>query len=80
MVEDFGLLSFQPLAIEDVASVRHLAALVDKSNGYVFAGLAQQGARAPRVRFGWVVPRLLRLLKVVGWKPYARTLCRPGRP
>ena len=46
MIEDFGLLSFHPLAIEDRDSVRHLAALIDKSNGYVFAGLAKPG--------GWV--------------------------
>ena len=46
VIEDFGLLSFHPLAIEDRDSVRHLAALIDKSNGYVFAGLAKPG--------GWV--------------------------
>ena len=71
MVEDFGLLSFQPLAIEDVASVRHLAALIDKSNGYVFAGLAQQGAWCVAWRaceLGLVlVLRLLRCSKLYGF-------------
>lgn len=46
VIEDFGLLSFQPLAIEDRDSVRHLAAQIDKANGYVFSGLAKPG--------GWV--------------------------
>ncbi len=43
MIEDFGLLSFHPLAIEDRDSVRALVALIDKANGYVFAGLTRQG-------------------------------------
>lgn len=43
MIEDFGLLSFHPLAIEDRNSVRALVALIDKANGYVFGGLARQG-------------------------------------
>ena len=47
VVEDFGLLSFHPLAIEDKESVAALVALVDKANGYVFAGLARKGAPAP---------------------------------
>lgn len=40
VVEDFGLLHFTPLAIEDKASVQHVLALIDKANGHVFAGLA----------------------------------------
>lgn len=40
VVEDFGLLRFTPLAIEDKASVQHVLSLIDKANGYVFAGLA----------------------------------------
>ena len=43
VIEDFGLLSFQPLAIEDRDAMRHLVAAIDKSNGFVFAGLAQPG-------------------------------------
>lgn len=43
VIEDFGLLAFHPLAIEDRQSVAALAALIDKSNGYVFAGLARPG-------------------------------------
>lgn len=40
VVEDFGLLHFTPLAIEDKASVQHVLSLIDKANGHVFAGLA----------------------------------------
>eukprot|EP00242_Pyramimonas_sp_CCMP2087_P013125 CAMPEP_0198213160 /NCGR_PEP_ID=MMETSP1445-20131203/28707_1 /TAXON_ID=36898 /ORGANISM="Pyramimonas sp., Strain CCMP2087" /LENGTH=253 /DNA_ID=CAMNT_0043887771 /DNA_START=434 /DNA_END=1195 /DNA_ORIENTATION=+ len=39
LVEDFSLVSFTPLNIEDKESVQALVALVDKSNGYVFSGL-----------------------------------------
>lgn len=40
VVEDFGLLHFTPLAIEDKESVQHVLSLIDKANGHVFAGLA----------------------------------------
>lgn len=40
VVEDYGLLSFTPLAIEDKESVQHVLSLIDKANGHVFAGLA----------------------------------------
>ena len=40
VVEDFGLLHFTPLAIEEKESVQHVLSLIDKANGHVFAGLA----------------------------------------
>ena len=39
VVQDFGLVSFEPLAIDDPESVIRLARLIDKANGYVFGGL-----------------------------------------
>ncbi|KAL7518351.1 hypothetical protein ACHAWX_003193 [Stephanocyclus meneghinianus] len=36
LVEDFGLLSFLPLAIQDAESVGRVLARIDKCNGYVF--------------------------------------------
>ncbi|KAL4423370.1 hypothetical protein ABPG77_004301 [Micractinium sp. CCAP 211/92] len=51
VIEDFGLLSFHPLAIEDRDSVRALVALIDKANGYVFAGLTRQGQPAPELQY-----------------------------
>ena len=40
IIEDFGLVAFQPLAIEEIDSVERVLALADKATGYVFAGLA----------------------------------------
>lgn len=36
LVEDFGLLSFLPLSIQDAESVGRVVARIDKCNGYVF--------------------------------------------
>jgi hypothetical protein len=36
VIEDFGLLSFLPLSIQDAESVGRVVARVDKCNGYVF--------------------------------------------
>lgn len=36
VIEDFGLLSYQVLAIEDKTSMINLLSLIDKSNGYCF--------------------------------------------
>ena len=44
VVEEYGLVAFAPLAIEDKESVAHIVALTDKANGYVFAGLARSAA------------------------------------
>ena len=51
VVEDFGLLQFAPLAIEDKESVAALVALVDKANGFVWAGLAAEGAPPPELQY-----------------------------
>ncbi|BBN11693.1 GPN-loop GTPase [Marchantia polymorpha subsp. ruderalis] len=39
VVEDFGLVNFTTLNIQDKESVMDLVKLVDKSNGYVFSGI-----------------------------------------
>jgi hypothetical protein len=36
MIEDYSLVSFQPLAISDKYSVHSLLKLIDKANGYIF--------------------------------------------
>ncbi|RUS28767.1 hypothetical protein BC938DRAFT_481466 [Jimgerdemannia flammicorona] len=41
LVEDFGLVGFYTLCIEDKASVTNLLKVIDKANGYVFGGLTQ---------------------------------------
>jgi len=47
VIEDFGLVSLQPLAIEDKDSVEKVLALVDKATGFVFAGLAGRNPYPP---------------------------------
>ena len=41
VVQDFSLLAFLPLAIEDKDSVQALVAALDKATGYVFKGLQE---------------------------------------
>jgi hypothetical protein len=45
VIEDYGLVSYTPLAIEDKHSMQGLVALVDKATGYVYTGAA--GRRSP---------------------------------
>ena len=52
VIEDFGLVSFQPLAIEDKESVERVLALADKATGYVFAGLAGRNPYPPEFVYG----------------------------
>lgn len=47
VVEEYGLVAFSPLAIEDKESVAHIVALTDKANGFVFAGLARAPGQGP---------------------------------
>jgi predicted sugar kinase len=51
LVDDFGLLSFLPLSIQDAESVGRVVARIDKCNGYVFVKndlQQQQGTAAER--------------------------------
>lgn len=45
MVEDFSLLSFLPLSIQDAESVGRVVARVDKCNGYVFLNKNDDGTQ-----------------------------------
>lgn len=47
VVEDFGLVRFLPLAIEDRASVARVLEDVDKANGCAFSGLASPSEPMP---------------------------------
>lgn len=53
-MEDFSLLRFLPLAIEDQDSVQQIVAEVDKATGYVFVGLARSkdAACPPEFQYG----------------------------
>merc|ERR1712194_114596 len=50
VVEDYGLLSFLPLSIQDAESVGRVLARVDKCNGYVF--LEESGGDVPANKGG----------------------------
>ena len=52
VIEDFGLVSYTPLAIEDKESVQRLVSLIDKATGYVFAGLAGHSPYPPEFVYG----------------------------
>ncbi|KAL7607438.1 GPN-loop GTPase QQT1 [Lactuca sativa] len=39
VIEDFGLVNFTTLAIQDKESVTNLVKLIDKTNGYIFQGI-----------------------------------------
>lgn len=47
VVEDFGLVRFLPLAIEDRASVARVLEDVDKANGCAFSGLTSAAEPMP---------------------------------
>ena len=52
-MEDFGLLRFLPLAIEDRASVARVLEDADKANGCAFSGLADAaGPMPPELIYG----------------------------
>ena len=44
LLDDYGLVNFVTLDVQDEASMRTLLALIDKANGAVFAGLARAAA------------------------------------
>ena len=44
LVEDFGLVAFETLAVEDKASMANLLRSVDRAGGYVFSGVHGAGA------------------------------------
>lgn len=52
VVEDFGLLSFLPLAIEDREAVGRVLQEVDKANGYVFSQLGGDSPYPPEFVYG----------------------------
>lgn len=47
LVEDYGLVRYVPLAIQDRESLEHVLGLSDKANGYVFARLANDNPVVP---------------------------------
>ncbi|XP_022977082.1 GPN-loop GTPase 2 [Cucurbita pepo subsp. pepo] len=52
VVEDFGLVNFTTLDIQDKESVGNLVKLLDKSNGYIFAGMEASAAEFSKIAVG----------------------------
>ncbi|GAX82581.1 hypothetical protein CEUSTIGMA_g10007.t1 [Chlamydomonas eustigma] len=55
VVEDFGLVKYVPLAIQDKESLAFILGLSDKANGYVFAKLAEGSPVPPEYLYGSTV-------------------------
>lgn len=54
VIQDYGLVSFTTLNVQDEASMRRLVASIDKCNGYVFSGLEREA----RARGEYVSPHM----------------------
>jgi len=49
LVEDFGLVSFYPLNIEDKESVFQVLKAIDKANGFIYGGVETKDFMDPKV-------------------------------
>ncbi|RLN72772.1 hypothetical protein BBJ28_00022923 [Nothophytophthora sp. Chile5] len=52
VIEDFSLVSFVPLQIQDAATLQKVVAAIDKANGFVFTGVDFQTAVVKDYAFG----------------------------
>ncbi|KAL8231231.1 hypothetical protein R6Q57_001009 [Mikania cordata] len=52
VVEDFGLVNFTTLAIQDKESVTNLVRLIDKTNGYIFQGIDASAVEFSKIAIG----------------------------
>lgn len=52
VVEDYSLVNFTTLDIQDKESVGNLVKLIDKSNGYIFAGIEASAAEFSKIAVG----------------------------
>nr|GMC95979.1 GPN-loop GTPase 2 [Ipomoea batatas] len=52
VVENFGLVNFTTLDIQDKESVGNLVKLIDKSNGYIFAGIDATAVEFSKIAVG----------------------------
>ncbi|KAL3340347.1 hypothetical protein AABB24_028800 [Solanum stoloniferum] len=52
VIEDYGLVNFTPLDIQDKESVGNLVKLIDKSNGYIFAGIDASAVEFSKIAVG----------------------------
>ncbi|XP_038899612.1 GPN-loop GTPase QQT1 [Benincasa hispida] len=52
VIEDFGLVDFTTLDIQDKESVGNLVKLIDKTNGYIFAGMEASAVEFSKIAVG----------------------------
>nr|XP_018632812.1 GPN-loop GTPase QQT1 isoform X2 [Nicotiana tomentosiformis] len=52
VIEDYGLVNFTTLDIQDKESVGNLVKLIDKTNGYVFAGIDASAVEFSKIAVG----------------------------
>ncbi|GLC33726.1 hypothetical protein PLESTB_000109000 [Pleodorina starrii] len=52
VIEEYGLVSFIPFAVQDKASLQHLMVAADKANGYCFATLRGHTPYPPEMLYG----------------------------
>ncbi|XP_047267081.1 GPN-loop GTPase QQT1 isoform X2 [Capsicum annuum] len=52
VIEDYGLVNFTTLDIQDKESVGNLVKLIDKSNGYIFAGIDASAVGFSKIAVG----------------------------
>ncbi|WMV27314.1 hypothetical protein MTR67_020699 [Solanum verrucosum] len=52
VIEDYGLVNFTPLDIQDKESVGNLVKLIDKSNGYIFVGIDASAVEFSKIAVG----------------------------
>nr|XP_009777327.1 PREDICTED: GPN-loop GTPase 2 isoform X2 [Nicotiana sylvestris] len=52
VIEDFGIVNFTTLDIQDKESVGNLVKLIDKTNGYVFAGIDASAVEFSKIAVG----------------------------
>ncbi|EXB55841.1 GPN-loop GTPase 2 [Morus notabilis] len=51
VIEDYSLVDFTTLDIQDKESVRNLVKLIDKTNGYIFAGIEASAVEFSKIAF-----------------------------
>ncbi|XP_071925752.1 GPN-loop GTPase QQT1 isoform X2 [Coffea arabica] len=52
VIESYGLVNFTTLDIQDKESVGNLVKLIDKSNGYIFAGIEESAVEFSKIAVG----------------------------
>ncbi|PHT51018.1 hypothetical protein CQW23_10765 [Capsicum baccatum] len=93
VIEDYGLVNFTTLDIQDKESIGNLVKLIDKSNGYIFAGIDASAVGFSKIAVGpvdWdyyrypfschLTYKWTPFIQVINFKSYASTITRSCVP